>query len=70
MSIHTWAQRFATDTGSPATPVFTTRNFQKLGRNLDIIQTIFQNLHTALPRVEFSPGVTIELILFASMASL
>jgi hypothetical protein len=48
----------------------TTRNLQKLSRDLDVVVSILQNLHASFTGVKLSPGISIQFVLFASVTGL
>ena len=69
--IRTWLDGFPFDAGSPAAPMLTTRNLEKLGCDFNIVKAVLENLYAALTRVKCRPCVTIKPIaLVARMASL
>ena len=69
--IRTWLDGFPFDSRSPAAPMLTTGNFEKLGRNFNIVEAVLENLYAALTRVKYRPCVTIKSVaLVACMACL
>jgi hypothetical protein len=57
-----YIKRFALDTDSPTTAVVSSGNFKEFGCQLNIVEGILDELNTALTRIIFSPGITIQVI--------
>lgn len=56
----TWVDGFPFYARSPAASVLTTRNFEKLGRDFNVVEAVRENLYAALTRVKYCPRITIK----------
>lgn len=50
--------------------MFSTRKLYELGRDVDLIRRIMNDLAAAAPRVVFVPAISIQLMLFARVSEI